>query len=137
MSTDQFSAPASTTGIDWKNSLGHLLLVSPLSVEEKVNTSLGEKDAIRADIVDLDDGEQYTDVLVFPRVLQGQLRPKIGGKVLGRLGQGTAKPGQSAPWLLQDFTQADAQKASDWIARQNLAGISAPASTPAPSDAPF
>jgi hypothetical protein len=131
--TDMFSAPASTTGIDWKSSLGHLLLVSPLSVEEKVNTSLGEKDAIRADITDLDTGDTYTDVLVFPRVLQGQLRSKIGGKVLGRLGQGAAKAGQSPPWVLQDFTPADAQKATDWINRQANAQFSPPAK----DDAPF
>lgn len=146
MSTDQqFSAPASTSGIEWKTALGHLLLVSPLSVEEKVNTSLGEKDAIRADIVDLDQGETYTDVLVFPRVLQGQLRPKIGGKVLGRLGQGAAKPGQSAPWVLQDFSPDDAKKASAWIEQQNRQQFSPPAAnTTAPagdawngSDAPF
>lgn len=143
MSTDMFSAPASTNGIDWKAALGHLLLVSPLSVEEKVNTSLGEKDAIRADVVDLDTNDTYTDVLVFPRVLQGQLRPKIGGKVLGRLGQGTAKPGQSAPWVLQDFTPDDAKKASAYIEQQNRSQFSAPApsSGPAgnkfPDDAPF
>ncbi len=133
MSIEQFSAPASTTGIDWKSSLGHLLLVTPLSVEEKVNTSLGEKDAIRADIVDLDTEDVYTDVLVFPRVLQGQLRSKIGGKVLGRLGQGAPKPGQSAPWLLQDFTAADGQKASAYLAGQTKPAFT----TPTASDAPF
>lgn len=137
MSTDQFSSPASTQGIDWKTALGHLLMVSPLSLEEKVNTSLGEKDAIRADIVDLDSGEQFIDVLVFPRVLQGQLRPKIGGKVLGRLGQGTAKPGQSAPWLLQDFTAEDGVKASAWIAAQAKAPFTAPSATASSDDAPF
>ena len=46
-------------------------------------------------------------VLVFPRVLQSQLKPKVGQMVLGRLGQGTAKPGQSAPWMLTEPTDAD------------------------------
>lgn len=143
MSTDMFSSPASTTGIDWKASLGHLLLVTPLSLEENVNTSLGAKDAVRADITDLDTGDVYTDVLVFPRVLIGQLRSKIGGKVLGRLGQGTAKPGQSAPWLLQDFTPDDAKKASDYIAKQAQPAFTAASSDAAPTtknswdDAPF
>lgn len=125
MSAQQFSPPASTVGIDWKNTLGHLLLITPLSVEEKVNTSLGEKDAIRADIVDLDNGEDYTDILVFPRVLQGQLRSRIGGKVLGRLGQGVAKPGQSAPWTLGDFSAEDATKAQEYLAKQAVSGIAA------------
>lgn len=143
MSTDiEFSSPASTTGVDWQATKGHLLLVSPLSVEEKVNTSLGEKDAIRADVVDLDTGETFTDILVFPRVLQGQLRPKIGGKVLGRLGQGTARPGQSAPWLLQDFTPDDAKKAQAWLEQQRKTQFTAPATSSGQwvgkdSDAPF
>lgn len=110
--TDTWASPASSTGIDWKDALGHLLIISPLEHVEKVNTSLGEKDAIRADIVDLDTGEDFTDVLVFPRVLQGQLRSRIGQKVLGRLAQGTAKPGQSAPWKLDEATDADKAKAT-------------------------
>jgi hypothetical protein len=134
MSTTQFSSPASTSGVDWNATKGHLLLITPLSLEEGVLTSLGAKDAVRADIVDLDNGEEFTDVLVFPRVLIGQLRSKIGGKVLGRLGQGTAKPGQSAPWLLTDFTPDDAKKASDWIEKRNSRQFSAPNND---SDAPF
>lgn len=124
-----FASPGSTSGIDWNASKGHLLLVTPLSVEEKVNTSLGEKDAIRADIVDLDTGEEFTDTLVFPRVLQGQLRTRIGQKVLGRLGQGVAKPGQSAPWLLQDFGPEDGKKAEAYIAK--APSFTAAGSTPA------
>lgn len=130
-----FSAPASTQGVDWNATKGHLLLVSPLSLEEKVNTSLGEKDAVRADIVDLDTGETYTDVLVFPRVLIGQLRPRIGGKVLGRLGQGVAKAGQSAPWLLQDFSADDAKKAEQYLAK--APSFTPAASTSSADDAPF
>lgn len=122
-----FSSPASTSGVDWNATKGHLLLVSPLSLEEGVNTSLGAKDAIRADITDLDTGETFTDVLVFPRVLIGQLRPRLGGKVLGRLGQGNAKPGQSAPWLLQDFTANDAKKAEAYLAK--APSFSAPTSS--------
>lgn len=123
--TEAFSPPASTQGIDWKDALGHLLLVSPLAVETGVQTVHGPTDAIRADITDLDNGEEYVDVLVFPRVLQGQLRSKVGGKVLGRLGQGVAKPGQSAPWTLGEFNTADAQKAQDYLAKQAVSGIAA------------
>ena len=79
-------------------------------LEENVPTALGEKDAIRADVAILDGnqaGEAIDDALVFPRVLIGQLRSKTGGMVLGRLGQGTAKPGQNAPWKLDEPTEAD------------------------------
>ncbi len=63
-------------------------------------------------------------MLIFPRVLQSQLRAYIGtGKgALGRLGKGVAKAGQSAPWQLD--TPTDADKAT---ARAYLAGKSAPA----------
>jgi hypothetical protein len=123
-----FASPASTSGVDWNATKGHLLLITPLSLEEGVNTSLGAKDAIRADVVDLNTGDEYSDVLVFPRVLIGQMRSRIGQKVLGRLGQGVAKVGQSAPWVLQDFTAADAQKAQAYIDRQSKPAFSAPGS---------
>jgi hypothetical protein len=126
-----FTSPASTSGVDWNATKGHLLLVTPLSLEEGVNTSLGAKDAVRADVVDLDTGDEYSDVLVFPRVLIGQLRARIGQKVLGRLGQGVAKVGQSAPWVLQDFTADDAKKAQAWIDRQSKPAFSG-ANDPAP-----
>jgi hypothetical protein len=128
--TDMFSPPASTQGISWQDSKGALLLISPLSIETGVSTVHGPTDAIRADIVNLDTGETFTDVLVFPKVLQGQLRSKLGGKVLGRLGQGVAKPGQSAPWTLVDFTPDDAKKAQDYLAKSAVSGIAAADSPP-------
>jgi hypothetical protein len=55
-------------------------------------------------------------------VLCSQLAPSAGGKpVLGRLGRGTAKPGQSAPWMLTAPTEADiavAQKFDAYKATQ-------------------
>ncbi len=127
----EFAAPASTGGIDLKAANGHLLLITPLSVEEGINTVHGPTSAIRADIVDLDSGDEFTDVLVFPKVLQGQLRSQIGKKVLGRLGQGIAKPGQSAPWTLNAFTPADVKTAEAYIAKQQTPQFAAA------SDAPF
>ena len=55
------------------------------------------------------------DTLVFPKLLQSQLRSQIGKKVLGRLGQGSAKPGQSAPWLLNEASADDIAKAEAWV----------------------
>lgn len=137
MSTTQFSSPGTTQGVDWEQTKGHLLLITPLSVEEKVKTILGEKDAVRADVVDLDAGEEYTDVLVFPRVLQGQLRSRIGQRVLGRLGQGTAKPGQSPPWVLEDFAPRDAKKATAWVEQHSRSQFARPDADSDDDDAPF
>jgi hypothetical protein len=129
MSTeDEFTGPASSTGVDYKAHLGALLLFDVHSLEVGVKTSLGEKDAIRCDLAVLDGpdkGEEHKDVLVFPRVLISQLRGNVGRKVLGRLGQGEAKPGQNPPWKLSDPTEADMA-----TAREFLAAASAAASPP-------
>lgn len=152
MTTSPFASPASTTGIDWDAANGSLLLIEPLSIEEKVNTSLGEKDAVRANIAVLDGklaATEFADVLIFPRVLQGQVRSRIGQKVLGRLGQGTARPGQSPPWILAEATEADQQLGLRWLQRSTLTSPApaqeAPASQepawaqqqPAGTDVPF
>lgn len=99
----EFAAPGSMAAFDYEASLGHLLLVIVTGYEEKVSTSLGDKPAIRADILDLDDPDlSAEDALVFPRVLVSTLKSRMGQKVLGRLTQGVAKPGQNAPWMLED-----------------------------------
>jgi hypothetical protein len=119
-STDEFASPASSTGIKWEDFKGSLLLFTVSSVEADIKTSFGDTDAIRADVTALDGahaGESYTDTLVFPRVLQSQLRPNVGKKVLGRLGQGQAKPGQSAPWMLTDATDEDRAVATAYVAK--------------------
>lgn len=106
---NDFAAPASVNGFVWGDHKGTLLIIEPTALEN-ISTTFGEKDAVRADLVvaDGDDaGQKYNDCLVFPSVLIGQLRPHIGKKVLGRLSQGVAKPGQSAPWKLDDPTAAD------------------------------
>ena len=121
MSNDPFAGPASSTGITWDELKGHLILVDVKSQETDIVTAYGITDALRCDVIDLDTDDEYTDTLVFPKVLQGQLRPRIGGKVLGRVGQGEKKPGQSAPWKLEDPTDQDKAKARAWIDKQALA----------------
>lgn len=129
---DEFAAPASAAGFVWSDHKGALLIIEPTAVEAGIPTSFGEKEAVRADIrvVDGPDaGEVYTDTLIFPRALIGQLKSNVGRKVLGRVSQGQAKPGQQAPWLLSDPTPADVA-----AAKAALAGKAAPAAAPA---APF
>lgn len=116
--TDPWDSPGSTAGVDFEELNGRLLIITPHAAEE-VNTSFGEKECVRADLVVLDGPgalTEYKDTLVFPKVLIGQLRSTIGtGRmVLGRLGQGVAKPGQKPPWLLADPTEADRKIAGKW-----------------------
>ena len=61
-------------------------------------------------------------MLFFNVALKNALKAKIGQKVLARIGQGTAKPGKSAPWILLDAT-ADATA----VAKANAFISSAPA----------
>lgn len=105
-----FSRPAPTSGIQWEDFLGKLLLIEPKSYEQEVNTQYGTKPAVRADVtvVDADAGpEEWPEALIFPGVLINQTRSLLGQKVLGRLGQGTPKQGQKPPWVIQDPTEED------------------------------
>lgn len=124
-----FATPATASGLDLEALNGQLLLISPAKVEEGIATSFGPKDAIRADVVILDGpdaGTEHADTLIFPLVLIGQLRSRIGQKVLGRLGQGQAKPGQKPPWKLAEATPADQQIGMQWL---NQHALAAPAAT--------
>ena len=105
-----FADPSTATGITWEDFKGSLLLIKPHEQVIGVKTSYGEANAVRADVIVLDgdkEGEEYLDTLIFPKVLQSQVKPRIGQMVLGRLGQGHKKPGQSPPWTLAPATDAD------------------------------
>lgn len=143
-----FAAPA--TGGDTftpDDAKGRLLIVKPIDYRASVTTKLGDKDAISVNVVDLDDhdpttsevGHIYMGALWFSKVLVGSLKSQIGSTVLARMGQGTAKAGQSAPWILQDATQdADAvRRATEWTNSHPgaLDGFTSPAPT-APPTAP-
>lgn len=130
-----FSAPAEG-GDGWspKDSANHLLVIEPESLETGIVTSFGEKDAIRGTVHDIDAGETYSDTLIFPRVLIGSLKSRLGEKVLARLGTGQAKPGQAPPWILEDASgDATAVKAAtDYLAGVVSEALTAPAATETP-----
>jgi hypothetical protein len=117
--TDPFASPARGSFTP-KDLNGRLLLITPHMVEKDITTDYGVSDAIRADVVVLDGDDapdEKENVLIFQKALQGNLRGQLGkGKVLGRLGQGEAKKGQSAPWILADPTEADKVMARAYIA---------------------
>jgi hypothetical protein len=109
---------------------GKLFVIEPFDVESGIVTDNGTTDATRANIwvVRSKDGtkyDEYLDTLVFPRVIQGQLRAARNKSVVfGRLTQGEAKPGKNAPWVLADPTPADTAAASAFWSARSLAGAS-------------
>lgn len=102
--SDEFAPPAEVAGFDFKEAKGHLLVIEVLALELKVKTAFGDNDAIRCNVHDITAKTSTEDTLWFPKVLVGSLKNRIGQKVLAKLGQGVAKPGQDAPWILEDAT---------------------------------
>jgi hypothetical protein len=137
--SNPFAAPAApAAGVQWGDHLGALLIFSVKAVETAIPTSYGESDAVRANVAVLDGphgGTEHEEVLVFPKVLQSQLRSRVGQMVLGRLTQGQGKPGQSPPWMLDAATPQDEQTAAAWLAARN-APVAPDAPQPAPAAAP-
>jgi hypothetical protein len=127
-----FSAPStSTESVKVADLNGHLLIIEPIEYKTGITTVHGDADAIEVRINDLDTNTSHDSVLFFNVALKNALKTKIGQKVLARIGQGTAKPGKSAPWILVDAT-GDA----DAVAKANafIAGAVAPAVAPAPAN---
>ncbi len=116
--SEQIDNPGSASALDLHQLIGKLLLLKPSHVEVGVKTVLGEKDATVCDIHVVDGGEEsHLQTFIWPRVLQAQLRSTVGSGrwVLGRLGQGVAKPGQNAPWRLADPTDDDRKVAAKYL----------------------
>lgn len=113
---EQPTAPGG--GIQWTDHKGALLLIEPTSFESQVNTAFGAADAVKANVYVIDGagaGDSYAETMIFPKLLVSQTKQMIGKKVLGRLGQGQGKPGQSAPWLLNEASPEDIAKAEAWV----------------------
>lgn len=95
----------------------HLFLAGRQQVDEKEQEYVAATSIV---VLDADDGvQEWQDARVYQTVLRRQLAGSTGDYVLGRLGQGTASGGRSAPWILTDPTDADEK-----LARQYLAGDS-------------
>lgn len=120
-----FSAPVVNEGLKVADLNGHLLIVTPVEYKTGINTVNGIAEAIEVNVVDLDTNEEHLSLLWFNVALRNALKPLLGQKVLGRIGQGAAKPGKNAPWILIDATgdAAAVARANAWIA----GGIAAPA----------
>ena len=103
---------------------GQLLIITPTDYKTGIKTIHGDAEAVEVSLVNLDTNKTYDSVLFFNVALRSALKQKIGQKVLARIGQGTAKPGKSAPWILLDATTDAAALAK---ANAYLATASAPA----------
>lgn len=126
-----FEQPAAPGGgIKWEDVKGALVLIEPTSFESQVNTSFGAADAVKANVHVIDGpgaGDSYADTLIFPKLLVSQTKGMIGKKVLGRLGQGQGKPGQSAPWLLNEASADDIAKAEAWVTQNTQPAVTSAA----------
>ena len=133
-----FASPGAAGG-GWSvaDAEGHLVVIEVQSLERDIPTSLGDKDAIRATVHDITAGETFDETLIFPRVLIGSLKSRIGQKVLGTIGKGVAKPGQSPPWMLFDASadQASVDAATAYLTGQVSAALTAPEPQPQPQPA--
>jgi hypothetical protein len=107
----------------------HLLIITPIEYKTGIQTVHGIAEAVEVNVYDLDTNTEYNSLLWFNVALRNALKTKLNQKVLARIGQGPAKPGKSAPWILLDAT-SDATA----IAKANayLAAPPAPVATPAP-----
>jgi hypothetical protein len=107
--------------------LGRLLLIVPLSIEDRPSTKPGRTgetyESITADVI-VCDGDVTDMIDEVPMVLEGifvsggvivpQLKPKLprgnreGGMVLGRLGQQPSQHKKGSPaWVLNEPTEDD------------------------------
>ena len=112
------SAAPPSGGITWADHSGKLLIIEPLSWETGIQTSFGSADATKANVYVLTgpgEAEEYPEALIFPKLLASQTKSQIGKKVVGRLTQGAAKPGQSAPWMLDPASAEDIEKAKAFL----------------------
>ena len=133
MTFEMFSAPSTqSSGVKVADLEGKLLVIEPTAFKEGIQTVHGIADAISVNLLDVDSGERHNDVLFFNVALKNALKPKIGQKVLARIGKGVAKPGKSAPWILNDASGEEGA-----IARAQAAlGIASATPTPAPAATP-
>ena len=112
---------------------GQLLIITPTDYKIGIKTIHGDAEAVEVSLVNLDTNKTYDSVLFFNVALRSALKQKIGQKVLARIGQGTAKPGKSAPWILLDATTdaAALAKANAYLATPSSPAQAVAAAVPA------
>jgi hypothetical protein len=141
-----FDDPADISAIKWADQKGRLVLIWPREIKDfKFNNGEeGKVTEARVIVLDAPGGPiEYANTIVFPKVLQGRIRSNVGtGRPnLGRIGQGQAKAGQSAPWELEPASESDKQLAVRFLTSNAVAKPAEPASDSQPGwnagDPPF
>ena len=127
-----FASPGNTSSESVKvaDLANHLLIITPIEYKTGIQTVHGIAEAVEVNVYDLDTSTEHNSLLWFNVALRNALKTKINEKILARIGQGTAKPGKSAPWILLDAT-SDPQalmKANNYL----LTAAPAPKPAPAP-----
>lgn len=122
---DPFATPSGPgSGEKITDYMDRLLLVTPTEHVEDMSTSIGDTDAVRANVVVLDGdqpGYEVPDMLVFQTALKRDLIRVLKGTatmMLGRLGKGEAKKGKSAPYIFIPPTDEDKTLARQYLAAQ-------------------
>ena len=116
--SDDWESPAESEFFAIKDHVGSLCIFAVNEFMEDFPTTMGTRDTIKAYIAVVDGPNKnkvYETGLLFGAKLVPQLKGKIGKSVLGTIAKGTAKPGQSAPYLLLDPTDQDRSKATAWV----------------------
>ena len=125
-----FAAPSSNSdSVKVADLANHLLIIIPVEYKTGIQTIHGLAEAVEVNVVDLDTNATYNSLLWFNVGLRNSLKNKINQKVLARIGQGPAKPGKSAPWILLDAT-GDAGAVAKANAYLGAAPAPAPAAVP-------
>ena len=94
----------------------HLLAFVGVTHEAEMQTRFGVQEAARVEtFICLDCMTLANDVLVFGTALVPRLIGTELDVVLGRLEQGEASAGKSAPWLLEDPTDLDEKRAAEFF----------------------
>ena len=129
-----FASPASSASDSIKvaDLANHLLIITPIEYKTGIQTVHGLAEAVEVNVYDLDTSTEHNSLLWFNVALRNALKTKINEKILARIGQGTAKPGKSAPWILLDAT-SDPQalmKANNYLLTAKPAPAPAPVASP-------
>jgi len=131
-----FASPGSQSeSVKVADLANHLLIITPTEYKTGIQTVHGIAEAVEVNVYDLDTNTEYNSLLWFNVALRNSLKTKIGGKVVARIGQGTAKPGKSAPWILLDAT-TDAQALTKANAYLSSGAKPAPVATPVAAAVP-
>ena len=132
MTQEEWGRPAETGGEFVKPAqlAGHLVILFPIGYIPFIQTRFSGQsnkpsDGIVVDVVDLDDKDEYGNPGKLYRhntFMQAQLiaslKSQIGSKILGTIGQGTARNGMNQPWVVIDMSgdESARQRGSAWIA---------------------